>query len=66
MVIILRVATICSAFREILLDDIEEAIFIGKRNLQRFGISVREFEWHLRILEQLDAARIAAGDFGRT
>lgn len=66
MVIILRVATVCSAFREILLDDIEEAIFLGKRNLQRFSISVREFEWHLRILEKLDAARTGTVDFGRT
>lgn len=55
MVIILRVATICSAFREILPDDIEEAIFLGRRNLQRFRLSIREFEWHLGILDKLDA-----------
>lgn len=53
MVIILRVATMCPVFRDILPDDIEGAMFVGTRNLRRFSISVKEFEWHLSILERL-------------
>ncbi|KAI0593205.1 hypothetical protein F4775DRAFT_586993 [Biscogniauxia sp. FL1348] len=59
MVIILRVCTLVPVFAPILPQDIEEAIFLGKRNLQRFSASIREFQWHLRVLEQLDAARAA-------
>ncbi len=56
MTIILRISTICPAFREIMLPDIEETIFLGKRNLGRFCMSVKEFEWHLEVLQRLDAA----------
>ncbi|KAK6213091.1 hypothetical protein QIS74_09093 [Colletotrichum tabaci] len=56
MVVILRVATMCAVFREILPPDIEQAMFVGTRNLRRFSISVREFEWHLGVLDRLEAA----------
>ncbi|KAI5919434.1 hypothetical protein F4810DRAFT_687413 [Camillea tinctor] len=59
MVIILRVCTVIPVFAPILPQDVEEAIFLGKRNLQRFSASIREFQWHLRVLDQLDAARAA-------
>ncbi|KAI1631204.1 hypothetical protein F4809DRAFT_646656 [Biscogniauxia mediterranea] len=59
MVIVLRVCTVVPVFAPILPQDVEEAIFLGKRNLQRFSASIREFQWHLRVLEQLDAARAA-------
>ncbi|KAF6811084.1 C6 finger domain-containing protein [Colletotrichum musicola] len=56
MVIILRVATMCPVFRDILPADIEKAMFVGTRNLRRFSISVKEFEWHLGVLERLEAS----------
>ncbi|KAF6802046.1 C6 finger domain-containing protein, partial [Colletotrichum sojae] len=56
MVIILRVATMCPVFRDILPADIEQAMFGGTRNLRRFSISVKEFEWHLGVLERLEAS----------
>ncbi|KAI1484539.1 hypothetical protein F5X96DRAFT_435421 [Biscogniauxia mediterranea] len=60
MVIVLRVCTVVPVFAPILPQDVEEAIFLGKRNLQRFSASIREFQWHLRVLEQLDDAARAA------
>ncbi|KXH26607.1 hypothetical protein CSIM01_02908 [Colletotrichum simmondsii] len=56
MVTILRVATMCPVFKEILPEDIEGAMFVGTRNLRRFSISVKEFEWHLSVLERLAAS----------
>lgn len=56
MVTILRVATMCPVFKESLPEDIEGAMFVGKRNLRRFSISVKEFEWHLSVLERLEAS----------
>ncbi|KAF3349350.1 Dihydroxy-acid dehydratase [Verticillium dahliae VDG2] len=54
MVIILRVATMCPVFCDILPAEIERAIVVGGRNLRRFSGSVREFEWHLGVLEKLE------------
>ncbi|TDZ16675.1 Citrinin biosynthesis transcriptional activator ctnR [Colletotrichum orbiculare MAFF 240422] len=54
MVIILRVATMCPVFRDILPADIEQAIFVGTRNMRRFSLSVGEFEWHLGVLERME------------
>lgn len=54
MVVILRVATICSALQGILPLDIEDAIMKGRRNLKRFSKSIPEFEWHSKELENLD------------
>ena len=59
MVAILMVSTVCVPFCDVLPADIEEAIFLGIRNLKRFGVSVKEFEWHLDVLERLDIARKA-------
>jgi hypothetical protein len=56
MVIILRVATTCAVFNNILLADTEDVIAIGKRNLRRFSVSIPEFRWHLDVLEALDKA----------
>ncbi|KAL3291087.1 C6 finger domain-containing protein [Colletotrichum asianum] len=56
MVMILRVATVCPVSHDALPSDIEQAIFIGKRNLRRFSISVTEFQWHLGVLERLEAS----------
>lgn len=56
MVIILRVATVCTVFRDILPDDVDDVIVVGKRNMKRFGLSVKEFQWHLEVLDKLDAA----------
>ncbi|KAL0936764.1 C6 finger domain-containing protein [Colletotrichum truncatum] len=56
MVMILRVATMCQVFQDVLPGDIEHAIFVGRRNLRRFNISVKEFEWHLKVLEQMEAS----------
>jgi hypothetical protein len=57
MTMILRIATVVPAFRDIVLPNIESAIFLGKRNLKRFSVSIAEFEAHLDVLEQLDGAR---------
>jgi hypothetical protein len=57
MTIILMVATIFPIFRNLLPDDVEDAILGGKRNLSRFSQSVAEFSWHIEILERLDVAR---------
>ncbi|TDZ60843.1 Citrinin biosynthesis transcriptional activator ctnR [Colletotrichum trifolii] len=54
MVIILRVATMCPVFQDILPADIEQAIFVGTRNMRRFSLSAGEFEWHLGVLERMD------------
>ncbi|KAF4446828.1 C6 finger domain-containing [Fusarium albosuccineum] len=56
MTMILRIATFCHVLREILPGDIEETILVEKRNLRKFGVSVGEFNWHLDVLEKLDAA----------
>jgi hypothetical protein len=50
------VATIYPIFRHVLPDQIEDVISTGKRNLHRFSLSIGEFEWHLVVLEKLDAA----------
>lgn len=57
MTIILMVATVSPLFSEILPIDIEESIFLGMRNLRRFGASVSEFSWHLQVLERIETAR---------
>ncbi|RNJ60441.1 hypothetical protein D7B24_008133 [Verticillium nonalfalfae] len=63
MVIILRVATMCPVFCDILPPEIERAIVVGGRNLRRFSGSVREFEWHLGVLEKLEeSCRRQGGD----
>lgn len=54
--VILRVATLYPVFRHVLPADAERAIWTGKRNLQRFGVSVAEFAWHIDLLERIDAA----------
>ncbi|KAG7134632.1 hypothetical protein HYQ45_007439 [Verticillium longisporum] len=54
MVIILRVATMCRVFCDILPAEIERAIVVGGRNLRRFSGSVKEFAWHLGVLEKLE------------
>ncbi|KAI1455853.1 hypothetical protein F4805DRAFT_468439 [Annulohypoxylon moriforme] len=54
MVMILRVCTRCKIFAGILPDNVDEVIYLGKRNLRRFSINIREFEWHLNILEKLE------------
>ncbi|KAG4428404.1 hypothetical protein IFR05_016116 [Cadophora sp. M221] len=59
MVIILMISTTSPQFQQIVPSDIEEIISIGQQNLKRFGLSVREFEWHLQELEKLDRARKA-------
>jgi hypothetical protein len=51
---ILRVATTCSVFNNILLPDTEIVIATGKRNLRRFSVSIPEFQWHIEVLEALD------------
>ncbi|KAH6616811.1 hypothetical protein C7974DRAFT_52714 [Boeremia exigua] len=56
MIIILRIATLCQLFRDLLSDDVEHVIFVGKRNLRRFARSVKDFQWHLEVLDKLDAA----------
>ncbi|KAF9870463.1 C6 finger domain-containing protein [Colletotrichum karsti] len=56
MVIILRVASMCPVFRDALPTDVEHAIFVGTRNLRRFNISIKEFEWHLGMLERMEAS----------
>lgn len=57
MAMILIVATVSPLFQDILPIDVEESIASGVRNLRRFSMSVREFSWHLEVLERLDAAR---------
>jgi hypothetical protein len=57
MTIILMVATIFPIFKDLLPQDVEDAIQAGKRNLARFGQSVAEFSWHIEILERIDVAR---------
>lgn len=57
MTIILMVATISPLFDGILPLDTEESIILGVRNLKRFHTSVREFSWHLLVLERLEGAR---------
>ncbi|KAL6410986.1 C6 finger domain-containing protein [Ilyonectria robusta] len=54
--VILRVATLYPIFRHVLPDDVEHVIWTGKRNLQRFSISIGEFAWHLELLERLDSS----------
>lgn len=56
MVIILRVASVCPPLQELIPDDVENVIRVGKRNLRRFGVSVKEFRWHSEVLDELDAA----------
>ena len=57
MVMILIAASITPELQVILPLDIEHKISTGKRNMKRFGVSIREFEWHYEVLERLDAAR---------
>lgn len=54
--IILRLATVCQIFRDIVPDDVEHVISIGRRNMELFSSSVKEFKHHLEILNRLDAA----------
>ena len=57
MVIILMISTTSISFQSILPPDIEEIIWLGQGNLERFSKSVAGFEWHLRKLKSLDQAR---------
>jgi len=59
MTMILMIATVVPPLRRILPEDVEQAIFLGTRNLRRFSRSVGRFEWHLGVLERLDSARRA-------
>lgn len=59
MITILMVSTITPAMSSIVPHDVEESIITGVHNLRRFSNSVREFSWHLKILERLDIARKA-------
>ncbi|KAH6695538.1 hypothetical protein F5X68DRAFT_266897 [Plectosphaerella plurivora] len=56
MVIILRVASVCPPLQAAMPGEIEDVISTGKRNLKRFSGSVREFRWHMEVLDQLDLA----------
>ncbi|KAI0383487.1 hypothetical protein F5Y04DRAFT_250333 [Hypomontagnella monticulosa] len=64
MVIILRVCTIRKEFSGILPDDVEEVIYLGKRNIQRFSVNIKEFKWHLDVLERLERAKDSQAAFG--
>lgn len=57
MTMILMVATVSPLFADMLPHDTEEAILIGVQNLRRFRNSVKEFEWHLEVLECMESAR---------
>jgi hypothetical protein len=57
MTVILRVASQLSVFSNILPPDMEEIIALGKQNLQRFRVSIAEFDWHLSVLSALDRAQ---------
>lgn len=57
MTMILIVATVSPLFQDVLPIDVEESIASGVRNLKRFSMSVREFAWHLEVLERLDTSR---------
>ena len=59
MTIILMISTILPVLHELLPGDVEEGIVTGKRNLLRFSQSVIQFEWHIKVLENLDVARQA-------
>lgn len=59
MVIILMISTTSIQFQQIMPSDIEDVITMGKQNLQRFSLSVTEFEWHLKELQKLDYFRKA-------
>uniref|UniRef100_A0A0B7KCB1 Zn(2)-C6 fungal-type domain-containing protein n=2 Tax=Bionectria ochroleuca TaxID=29856 RepID=A0A0B7KCB1_BIOOC len=59
MITILMVSTITPAMSSIVPHDVEESIITGVHNLRRFSNSVREFSWHLNILERLDISRKA-------
>ncbi|KAJ4113939.1 hypothetical protein NW768_011469 [Fusarium equiseti] len=59
MTMILMISTILPVLRELLPEDIEQGIVTGKRNLLRFSQSVTQFEWHMKVLENLDSARQA-------
>lgn len=57
MTMILMVASVSPIFQHILPTGVEDAISSGFRILRRFSVSVREFTWHLKVLERLDTAR---------
>ncbi|OAQ69169.1 C6 finger domain-containing protein [Pochonia chlamydosporia 170] len=57
-ILILKVVGMHEAFRDVLPQGVEEAIAMGKRNLLRFSLSIREFEWHLQLLAQLEASEL--------
>jgi hypothetical protein len=59
MTIILMISTILPTLRGLLPDGVEEGITTGKTNLLRFSQSVTQFEWHIKVLENLDIARRA-------
>ncbi|KAH8660475.1 hypothetical protein BX600DRAFT_383208 [Xylariales sp. PMI_506] len=56
MTIILRISTIFPPLRGIMPADVEDTIRTGKRILERFSASIKEFAWHLSILQRLDAS----------
>lgn len=56
MVMILRVASVCPPLQTAMPDEAEAVISTGKRNLRRFSGSVREFRWHMEVLDKLDVA----------
>ena len=57
MTVILMISTMLPVLHELLPGDVEEGIVTGKRNLLRFSQSVIQFEWHIKVLENLDVAR---------
>lgn len=57
MVIILMISAACPSFRPILPADLEEAIATGQQNMLRFSMSIKEFDWHIKELRNLDVAR---------
>ncbi|GKU06443.1 oleate-activated transcription factor 1 [Fusarium langsethiae] len=59
MTIILMISTLLPVLHDLLPIDVEEGIVAGRRNLLRFSQSVTQFEWHLKVLENLEIARQA-------
>lgn len=57
MTIILMISTILPVLHGLVPGDVEEGIVTGKRNILRFSQSVTQFEWHIKVLENLDKAR---------
>ncbi|KAH7166562.1 hypothetical protein EDB81DRAFT_782439 [Dactylonectria macrodidyma] len=57
MTLILMVSSICSIFRDILPASLETSIDLGQQILARFSRNIKEFKWHLSILQRVDVVR---------